>query len=83
MTTHLKITTVYADGYTEMHDQDWPGWNLEAAASVMRARRCVATGGLRYDLPLTDRQLEVGIIRQHHEWSNVAVPSRALQDSSS
>lgn len=72
MTTQLRITTVFESGRIETQEHAWPGWQLEVAASVMRARRHVSGGGLVYDLPLTERHLETGIIRQTHEWIDAA-----------
>lgn len=69
MTTHLKIMTVFEDGHVETLDHDWPGWNFDAAASVMRAQRHAAGGGRVYDLPLDERHRDARIVRVTHEWS--------------
>lgn len=79
MTAHLKITTVFDDGGPETLDSDWPGWDLEAAASVMRAQNRVEGGGLVYDLPAGSDNRDSGIVRVVHEWSD---SERAANDAS-
>ncbi|GAA1490949.1 hypothetical protein [Brachybacterium sacelli] len=79
MTTHLKITTVFKGERTETRGSDWPGWDLEAAASVMRAQHRVDGGGLVYDLPVGGRHREAGIVRVVHEWSD---SERVVDDAS-
>lgn len=70
MATHLTITTELTTGQTETLSHEWLGWDLEAAASVMRAKHHVFGGGLTYDLPLGERHREAGIVRVTHEWTD-------------
>ena len=45
MTTHLKDTTVFEAGQVERLDHDWQGWDVDAAALVMRAQRNASGAG--------------------------------------
>lgn len=71
MTTRLTITTEFTTGKTETLSHEWLGWELEAAASVMRAQHHVDGGGMVYDLPLSARHREAGIVRVTHEWTDL------------
>ena|SRR5699024_8559053 len=70
MATHLTITTEFNTGQIGSRSHEWLGWDLEVAASVMRARRHVAGGGLTYDLPVDDWRCEAGIVRVTHKWTS-------------
>lgn len=70
MAAQLRITTTFAAGQTESLSHEWPGWDVEAAASVMRAQHHVAGGGMTYDLPLDERHQVAGIVRVTHEWTD-------------
>lgn len=70
MTTCLRITTEFTTGKTETISHEWLSWELEAAASVMRAQHHLVVGGMTYDLPLNARHREVGIVRVTHEWTD-------------
>ncbi|MDN5686199.1 MAG: hypothetical protein L0G94_05860 [Brachybacterium sp.] len=71
MTTRLTITTEFTTGKTERLSHEWLGWELEAAASVMRAQHHVDGGGMVYDLPLGARHREADIVRVTHEWTDL------------
>lgn len=70
MAAQLKITTVFKGGRTETQVSDWPGWDLKAAASVMRAQHHAVGGRRTYELPLDQRHREAGIVRVTHEWAD-------------
>ena len=70
MTARLTITTEFTAGVTETLMHEWPGWDLEVAASVMRAQTHALGGGLAYGLPLDQRHRDAGIVRVTHEWTD-------------
>lgn len=44
MAAQLKITTEFVDGNVETLTHGWPGWDVDVAASVMRAKHHVFGG---------------------------------------
>lgn len=79
MTTYLIVTITYITGATETNVHDWPGWKADDAASCMRGRRGVPPGSgtrLAYDVPLRQLDIDAGVTRIHHEWTqNIAAPA--------
>lgn len=70
MAAQLKITTEFVDGNVETLTHGWPGWDVDVAASVMRAKHHVFGGGFTYDLPLNQRHREDGMVGVTHEWTD-------------